>query len=63
MKPGGVSDITARLMADPLAASWGQPVPVENRAGADGVIGSEALARSTPRRMAIRWAWSRSGIR
>lgn len=46
--PGGVSDITARIMAEPLAAMWGQPVPVENRAGADGVIGTEALARSAP---------------
>jgi len=46
--PGGVSDITARLMAEPLAAMWGQAVPVENRAGADGVIGTETLARSPP---------------
>ena len=46
--PGGVSDITARVMAEPLAARWGQPVPVENRAGADGVIGTEALAKSAP---------------
>ncbi|MBR0679961.1 tripartite tricarboxylate transporter substrate binding protein [Roseomonas eburnea] len=44
--PGGVSDITARLIAEPLSAAWGQPVPVENRAGADGVIGTEAVARS-----------------
>jgi len=46
--PGGVSDITARLMAEPLAATWGHPVPVENRAGADGVIGTEVVARSAP---------------
>lgn len=46
--PGGVSDITARLIAEPLAAAWGFPVPVENRAGADGVIGTEVIARSAP---------------
>jgi tripartite-type tricarboxylate transporter receptor subunit TctC len=44
--PGGVSDITARLISEPLAATWGQPVPVENRAGADGVIGTEVVARA-----------------
>jgi tripartite-type tricarboxylate transporter receptor subunit TctC len=46
--PGGVSDISARLMAEPLAARWGQAVPVENRAGADGIVGSDAIAKSAP---------------
>ncbi|MGG5822971.1 Bug family tripartite tricarboxylate transporter substrate binding protein [Falsiroseomonas sp. HW251] len=44
--PGGVSDITARLIADPMASALGVPVPVENRAGADGVIGTDAIAKS-----------------
>ncbi|QYU67374.1 PQQ-dependent sugar dehydrogenase [Leptolyngbya sp. 15MV] len=44
--PGGVSDITARLIADPMAASLGVAVPVENRAGADGVIGTDVIAKA-----------------
>ena len=45
---GGVSDITARLMSEPLKDAWGQPVTVDNRAGADGVIGTEVVARAAP---------------
>jgi tripartite-type tricarboxylate transporter receptor subunit TctC len=46
--PGGGTDILARLFAQKLSESWGQSVVVENRAGANGVIGSEVIARSPP---------------
>jgi tripartite-type tricarboxylate transporter receptor subunit TctC len=46
--PGGGTDIVARLIAAPLGETWKQPVVVENRAGASGVIGTEAAARAEP---------------
>jgi tripartite-type tricarboxylate transporter receptor subunit TctC len=45
---GGASDITARLVADKLAKKWGQPVVVENKAGANGIIGTEMIAKAPP---------------
>jgi tripartite-type tricarboxylate transporter receptor subunit TctC len=46
--PGGVTDTSARAVADRLGARLGQQVVVENRPGANGNIGSEQVARATP---------------
>jgi tripartite-type tricarboxylate transporter receptor subunit TctC len=46
--PGGGTDTAARIVAKKLSENIGQPVVVENRAGASGAIGSEAVARSAP---------------
>ena len=43
---GGAADTTARIFADRLAALWGQGVVVENRPGAGGSIGAEAVYRA-----------------
>lgn len=46
--PGGATDMFARTIAQGLHESWGQPVVVENKPGASGVIGADAVSRSAP---------------
>lgn len=46
--PGGVADFVGRTLGEKLSAKWGQPVVVENRAGAGTNIGSEFVAKSQP---------------
>lgn len=46
--PGGGTDFMARLAAQKLSDAWGQPVIVDNRVGATGLIAMEMLAKATP---------------
>src|SRR5688572_33057010 len=45
---GGIADLYARLIGARVAETWGQPVVVENRTGAGGNIGADAVAKSPP---------------
>ncbi|TEA77182.1 Bug family tripartite tricarboxylate transporter substrate binding protein [Allopusillimonas ginsengisoli] len=46
--PGGSTDAITRLLGNALSQKWQQPVVVENKGGASGIIGSDAAARSAP---------------
>jgi tripartite-type tricarboxylate transporter receptor subunit TctC len=46
--PGGINDIAARLIASELTTSLGQPIVVDNRAGAGGTIGADFVAKAKP---------------
>ncbi len=46
--PGGGSDTGARMLAQKLSEKWGQPVVVENKAGAAGMLGAAAVAKAAP---------------
>jgi tripartite-type tricarboxylate transporter receptor subunit TctC len=46
--PGGTTDIVARMVAQRMSESMGQPITVENRGGAGGSIGADVVAKSAP---------------
>jgi len=46
--PGGPVDITARIVGPELSQSVGQPVVIDNRGGAGGILGSDVVAKSVP---------------
>jgi len=52
---GGPSDVGTRLMSDPLARHLGQPLVIENKGGAAGLVGTE---HSWPRRRTAKRCWS-----
>ncbi len=46
--PGGVADVTARIVAEKLATLLGQPIIVDNRPSAGGIVAAEAVAKAEP---------------
>ena len=48
LPPGGSNDLASRLVAERMSASMGQPVVVDNRPGASGIIATELVAKSAP---------------
>lgn len=46
--PGGSTDTLGRLVAKPLSEAWAQPVVIENKGGAGGMIGSQIVAKAPP---------------
>ncbi|MBB3178573.1 tripartite tricarboxylate transporter substrate binding protein [Variovorax sp. Sphag1AA] len=46
--PGGAIDLAARLIGQKMSESWGQPVVIDNRTGATGIIGTDFVAKSPP---------------
>jgi len=46
--PGGATDVWSRMVGEAMAVELGQPVVIENRSGAGGMVGAEAAAKAAP---------------
>ena len=46
--PGGAIDLAARLIGQKMSDAWGQPVLIDNKAGATGIIGTDLIAKALP---------------
>ena len=46
--PGGPQDVNARLIGQKLTEAWGQPVVIENRAAAGGIVATEYVSKASP---------------
>src|SRR3954467_2386426 len=60
--PGSSMDIVGRVLAQKLNEKWGQPVIVDNRAGAGGTIGMDTVAKAAPDGYTILFGSSSIGI-
>ena len=56
--PGGSSDIMSRILGQKFTESWGQPVIIDNRAGASAIIGTDIVAKAPPDGYTLLWAGS-----
>ena len=63
--PGGTTDLLARAVGQHMQETWGQPVVADNRAGANGVVAGEIVAKAARRRLhaLARWRWATPSIR
>jgi tripartite-type tricarboxylate transporter receptor subunit TctC len=46
--PGGSTDLVARVMGQKMGDAWGQQVVIDNRPGANGMIGADLVAKANP---------------
>ena len=62
--PGGTTDLLARAVGQHFSQAWGQPVVADNRAGANGIVAGEIVAKSPGDGYTLSsWRWATRSIR